>query len=49
MNPSQTWHQLTMQFICKDLETKNEIKQYSVFERREADSSATDWRICHIE
>ena len=49
LNPNQTWHQLTLKFICKDLETKKEVPQFNVFERREVDSASADWRLCHIE
>ena len=49
LNPSQTWHQLTMKFICQDPELNKEVTKYNVFERREVDSSINDWRICHLD
>eukprot|EP01015_Nassula_variabilis_P023309 TRINITY_DN4352_c0_g1_i7.p1 TRINITY_DN4352_c0_g1~~TRINITY_DN4352_c0_g1_i7.p1 ORF type:complete len:168 (-),score=21.29 TRINITY_DN4352_c0_g1_i7:131-634(-) len=46
---TQTWHQLTMKFEFVNEEDKSNHVKYNVFERREADPSKDDWRLCQIE
>jgi len=40
---------MTIKFCCVDEETNKDLVKFNVFERREADSSEKDWRICSLE